>query len=61
MNQKEYKKLLQGPKENRGKDFFKYRNLAEKLLNYKRNSGYTIHHLRDTPEQQFFNDNYYER
>lgn len=61
MNQKEYKKLLQGPKENREKDFFKYRNLAEKLLNYKRNSGYTIHHLRDTPEQQFFNDNYYER
>jgi len=48
MNQKEYKKLLQGPKENRPKDFFKYRNMAEKVLNYKRNSDLTIHHLRDS-------------
>ena len=61
MNQKEYKALLQGPKEKRPKDFFKYRNLAEKTLGYKRNSGLTIHHLRNTKEQQDFNDKYYER
>ena len=61
MNQKEYKKYLQGPKENRPKNFFYYRNLAEKILGYKRRAGLTIHHLRNTPEQQYFNDNFYER
>ena len=61
MDQREYKKLLQGSKDNRPKDFFKFRNLAEKVLGYKRNSGLTIHHLRDTPEQQKFNDEHYER
>ena len=61
MNQKEYKKYLQGSKENRPKNFFYYRNLAEKILGYKRRAGLTIHHLRNTPEQQYFNDNFYER
>lgn len=62
MNQKEYKYYLQKvDKSQRPKDFFKYRNLAEKLLGYKRRSGLTIHHLRDTEEQRNFNDQYYER
>lgn len=58
MNQKEWKKLS---REKHSKDFFKYRNKAEKFFNYKRNTGYVIHHLRDTPEQCEFNDKYYER
>lgn len=61
MNQKEYKAILQGPKEDRPEGFFYYRNLAEKILGYKRRAGVVIHHLRDTKEQQEFNDKYYER
>lgn len=61
MNQKQWKELIKLPKENRGQNFFYYRNLAQKLLGYKRGCGLTIHHLRDTEEQRFFNDQYYER
>lgn len=61
MNQKEWKKLSKLPKERRPKDLFFFRNLVEKMLGYKRNSGLVIHHLRDTEEQRIFNDTYYER
>ena len=61
MNQKEYNKLLKLSKDNRPKNFFKYRNMAEKILGYKRNHNLVIHHLRDTTEQREFNDRYYER
>lgn len=61
MDQKEWKRLIHLSKDQRPKDFFKYRNIAEKLLGYKRRSGLTIHHLRDTEEQRNFNDLYYER
>lgn len=61
MNQKEYKAYLRLSKEQRPKDFFKYRNLAEKILGYTRNKNQVIHHLRDTEEQRQFNDQYYER
>ncbi len=61
MNQREYKRFLHLPKEKRPESFFKYRNLAEKLLGYKRRQNLVIHHLRDTEEQREFNDNYYER
>lgn len=61
MNQKEYKAFLKRPKKDRPPEFFYFRNKAEKILNYKRNKGLTIHHLRDTQEQRDFNDKYYER
>ena len=61
MNQKEWKKLCTRPRSELPKNMFYYRNLAEKLLGYKRNSGMVIHHLRDTEEQRKFNDTYYER
>ena len=61
MNQKQWSALAKGPKQNRPENFFYYRNLAQKLLGYKRSAGLTIHHLRDTPEQQRFNDEHYER
>lgn len=61
MNQKEWKTLLNGPKEAIPHGIFKFRNLAEKHFGYKRGSGMVIHHLRDTEEQRNFNDMYYER
>lgn len=61
MNQKEWKYLIKQRKEYRPHNLFYYRNLAEKLLGYKRNSGLVIHHLRDTNEAREFNDKYYER
>lgn len=61
MNQKEWKTLLNGPKEAIPHGIFKFRNLAEKHFGYKRCSGMVIHHLRDTEEQRNFNDTYYER
>ncbi len=61
MNQKEWKTLLNGPKEAIPRGIFKFRNLAEKHFGYKRGSGMVIHHLRDTEEQRNFNDTYYER
>lgn len=61
MNQHQWKEYVKGPKENRGHNFFYYRNLAQKFLGYKRKQGLTIHHLRDTEEQRNFNDLYYER
>ena len=61
MNQKEWKTLLNGPKEAIPHGIFKFRNLAEKYFGYKRGSGMVIHHLRDTEEQRNFNDMYYER
>lgn len=61
MNQKQWNTLLKAKKECRHKNFFYYRNLAQKILGYKRNKGLTIHHLRDTEEQRKFNDEYYER
>lgn len=61
MNQKEWNRLVKSPKEKRGENFFYFRNLAQKILGYRRNTGYTIHHLRDTEEQRIFNDTHYER
>jgi len=61
MNQKEWKILSKQKKENRPKNLFYYRNLAEKILGYKRNSGLVIHHLRNTEKERNFNDMYYER
>lgn len=61
MNQKEWKELSRRKKDDRPADLFYYRNLAAKLLGYKRNSGLVIHHLRETEEQRNFNDKYYER
>ena len=61
MNQKEWKTLLNGPKEAIPHGIFKFRNLAEKYFGYQRGSGMVIHHLRDTEEQRNFNDTYYER
>ena len=61
MNQREWKELSRRKKEDRPSDLFYYRNLAAKLLGYKRNSGFVIHHLRETEEQRSFNDKYYER
>ena len=61
MNQKEWKKLSIQKREFLPKNFFLYRNLAVKILGWKRGKGLVIHHLRDTEEQRKFNDTYYER
>lgn len=61
MNQKEWKTLSKLKKENRPKDLFHYRNLAVKLLGWKRGKSLVIHHLRNTEEERNFNDKYYER
>lgn len=61
MNQREWKNLIQKKKGERPDNLFYYRNLAAKILGYKKGMGLVIHHLRETEEQCHFNDANYER
>jgi len=57
MNQKQWKEKIKNKQTQ--DDFWYWRNKAKKYFNLQK--GYVIHHLRDTTEQQTFNNLYYER
>ena len=59
MNQKQWKELIKLPKENRGQNFFYYRNLAQKILGYKRDcvlmtteEHNKVHHLSEETKEK---------